>query len=185
MLDTQVAKGLDGLDNDGVNILFGVRVVTLGALGEPLHNVEAFGAVEQYGVAVEEIREDSHVATLGEAVSHELAVLPDANDVGQVEDTDILAGDALGRGGEVGVDVVGNLDGLALGLAPVQYFVSITFIYSIIFFILFPLLVQRILVIREGAVNLRLRLHSYIHLDGGVGRTRSTFLREGLYKRGG
>lgn len=118
MLDAHVAEGPDGLDDDGVDGLLGVRVVAAAAVRQPLAEVEALGPVEQHGVAVEEVDDDGQVAARGEAVGHELAVLPDANDVGQVQDAHVRAGRLLGRRGDVGLDGAVNLDDFALGLAP-------------------------------------------------------------------
>lgn len=95
-----------------------MRVVAAGALVEPLEDVEALGAVELDGVAVEEVGNERGVALGGKVVGHELAVLPDADDVGDVEQAVALLGLVDGRRGEVGVDAVGDLDILAGGLAP-------------------------------------------------------------------
>lgn len=127
VLDAHVADGLDGLDDDGVNSLLGVRVVAAAAVRDPLAQLEALGAVERDGVAVEEVDDDGQVAALGKGVGHELAVLPDANDVGQVQDADVLAGRLVGRRGDVGLDGVVNFDDFALGLAPVCMLASFFF----------------------------------------------------------
>lgn len=110
--DAQITQRLDTLEDNGVHSL-GI------VLAQPGREVEAVGTVQRQGVAVEEIRDEGHVALGGEVVGHELAVLPDADHVGDVEDAAALLGLALGRRGQVGVDgVVGDLDVLALGLAP-------------------------------------------------------------------
>lgn len=72
------------LDNwvDGV---WGVRVLAVGALGEPFHEVKVAGAVKRERVAVEDVNDQSVVAVGGKLIGHQLAVLPDADDVWDVQ----------------------------------------------------------------------------------------------------
>lgn len=93
-------------------------VVAAGALGEPGHKVEVGGAVELEGVAVKGVEEQSQVAVGGELISDELAVLPNANHVGEQQDSDALVLLVGGRGCEVGVVLAGDPDCLASGVAP-------------------------------------------------------------------
>jgi hypothetical protein len=119
LLDALLAlEELDGLNDDGVDVLGGVGVVAGGALGEPAHEVEVVRAVEGQGVTVEGVDDQGQVAVGGELVGHQLAVLPDGDDVRDVEDGSILV--RLGRVGsrDVGI-VLANLDILASGFAPV------------------------------------------------------------------
>ena len=95
-----------------------MRVVASGAFGHPSHKIKVFGPVEGNRVAVEDVNDESQVAVGGQLVSHELAVLPDANDVGDVEQTDAIVGLVEGRRGEVTVILASNFDDLAFGSAP-------------------------------------------------------------------
>lgn len=111
-----VLEVLEGELDDGVDGFLGVGVLAVGALGQPLHEVEVGGAVEGEGVLVEEVGDDGVVAVGGELVGHQLAVLPDADDVRQVQQGDaVVLVAALGLG-HVHV-VLADLDRLALGLA--------------------------------------------------------------------
>ncbi len=94
-----------------------VGVLPVGALGQPLHEVEALGVVQRHRVAIEDVGDDAVVAVGGELVGHELAVLPDADDVGNVDQADALVARVGGRNGYVGVPLPFNLDQLARGLA--------------------------------------------------------------------
>ena len=62
---------------------------------------------------VKQVDNKRGVALLGKGVSHEPAVLPDAKDIGQVENGSVLVCLVLGSCGKVGVDGIGNLDVLA------------------------------------------------------------------------
>lgn len=104
---------LDG----NVDVLGSVGVFAVGALVEPVEDVEVLGAVQLQLVAVEQIGDQSNVAVVGEGIGHQLAVLPDAQDIGQVEDSDVLVGLALGGRGQVGDSVTIDGDVLASGLA--------------------------------------------------------------------
>lgn len=101
--------------DDGVDSLLGVRVVAIGALSEPLHDIRRRGVGEL--VAVEDIDDDGVISVLGELVGHKLGVLPDAEDVGDVEQGDTIMLLALWLG-YISV-VLAYLDGLASGLAAV------------------------------------------------------------------
>ena len=104
---------LDG----NVDVLGSVGVFAVGALVEPVEDVEALGAVQLQLVAVEKIGDQSNVAVVGEGIGHQLAVLPDAQDIGQVEDSNVLVGLTLGGRGQVGDSVTIDGDVLASGLA--------------------------------------------------------------------
>jgi hypothetical protein len=121
LLDTIfLLQGLDSFEDNGVDGLLGVGVVALGALGQPGHEVEALGAVQGNGVAVEDINDQGEVAISGKLVGHQLAVLPDADDVGDVEEANALVLVVGRRRGEVGVVLAGDLDGGARRGAPAQ-----------------------------------------------------------------
>lgn len=84
MLDAHVLEGLDTLDSDGVNVFLGMGVVAIGTLAQPLHQVEAWRLVQRDRIAVEQVHDNGQISLLGKEVGHELAVLPNTNDVGQV-----------------------------------------------------------------------------------------------------
>lgn len=118
LLDAQVPESLDALDDDGVNGRGSVRVVATGALGDPFDKVKVALAVQRQRIAVEDVRQQHGVALGGIVVGQQLAVLPDANDVGDEEDALAIA-DLVGRRrGQVGVDGAVDLDVLAGGFAP-------------------------------------------------------------------
>lgn len=102
--------------HDGVDSLLGVRVVAVGALCEPLHDIRRWRVGEL--VAVEDIDDDGVIAVLGELVGHKLGVLPDAEDVGDVEQGDAIVLLALWLG-HIGL-VLAYFDGLASGLAAAE-----------------------------------------------------------------
>lgn len=72
----------DGCFDDGVNGFRGVGVVAVAALGQPGNEVEAIGPVQGERVALEGVDDESQVTSFGELVSYQLAVLPDADDIG-------------------------------------------------------------------------------------------------------
>ena len=103
------------LDN-GVDSIGRVRVVPARALVVPLHEVEAGRLVaHRQRVAVEQVDDEREVAVGGELVRHQLAVLPDADDVRQVEDAGAGAGLLGRRRREVAVPLASDLDVLAGG----------------------------------------------------------------------
>lgn len=106
-------QSLDGLKDDGIDIFRGVRVVPIATLGEPGHEVKAIGPVELKCVAIEDVDYQSQIAAVGELVGHEVRVLPETDDIGDVEKADILVRLALRRGGYVGIILSGDLDVLA------------------------------------------------------------------------
>lgn len=108
---------LEGELDNGVDGLLGVGVLAVRTFGQPLHEIEVFGTVQGERVAVEDVRNDGVVAVGGVLVGHQLAVLPDADDVGDVQQSDAVVLLALGLG-NVGV-ILANLDGLASRLASV------------------------------------------------------------------
>lgn len=119
LCETLLLQVLKSLLDNGVDSLLGVGVLAVTALAEPLHDVEAVGAVQRQWVAVEDVDNEGVVAVGGEVVGHQLGVLPDANDIGNVQQSGaivLLAGCGLGHVGLIGAD----LDGLASGLASVR-----------------------------------------------------------------
>lgn len=94
-------------------------VVSVRTLGQPARKVKILGLVERDRVAVEQVQHNSGIALFGEEIGHDLAVLPDANDVGDVENSMASFGFALGRSGDVGVDFVVDFGEFACGLAAV------------------------------------------------------------------
>lgn len=67
-----------------------MRVVAGRALGNPSHDVEALRSRVSDLVAVKEVGDHAGVAVGGELVGHQLAVDPDAEDVGHVDDAGVL-----------------------------------------------------------------------------------------------
>lgn len=60
-------------------------VLAVGTFVQPLHDVETLRAVQGKRVTVEDINDDGVVAVGGEVVGHQLAVLPDADNIGDVQ----------------------------------------------------------------------------------------------------
>lgn len=103
-------QGLDRVEDDGVNSLLGMGIVTSRAFGHPGHEVKVARSVERDGVAVEGINDQGEVAIGGELISHQLAVLPDADDVGDVEQPDAVVLLISGWSGKVAIVLPSNLD---------------------------------------------------------------------------
>ncbi len=108
---------LNAVQHDRVNGSLGVRVLAVGPLLEPLHEVESLRAVEGDGIAIEYVEEQGQIAVGGELVRNELAVLPDADDVRDQQDADALVRLVGGRGCEIRVVLVGDADQAAGGRA--------------------------------------------------------------------
>lgn len=87
------------------------------ALVQPAHEVEALRSVQLDRVAIEQIKHNGSVAMLGKEVRHQLAVLPDTNDIRKVENSVAVLGFTLGRSGDVGVDFVVDFGDPAAGMA--------------------------------------------------------------------
>lgn len=119
-LHAQSLHVLDTSLDNGVDIRHSMRVLAVRAPVQPGHQVEAFWPVEWHRIAVERVNHNSRVATLGKLVGHQLAVLPDANDIGDVENSVARLGLALGRCSYIGIDFVVDFGELASGLAPVD-----------------------------------------------------------------
>jgi hypothetical protein len=96
-------EDLDGLLDDGVDVLLGMGVLAVRALCEPVHDVHVTKAGWGDGVAVEEIGHQGQVAVGSELVGNELRVAPDADSVGQQENGRVLVRLALCRRGYIGV----------------------------------------------------------------------------------
>lgn len=102
---------LDGFDDDGVHEFLGVRVVAARSLLEPGEDLEIRRWVLRDRVAIEEVDDERQVAVGSELVSYELAVLPDAEDVREVENRGVL----MRRGGVGSRQVGGMLADLDIG----------------------------------------------------------------------
>jgi hypothetical protein len=100
----------DARDNDGVDGLGRMRVVPTGADGNPVHQVKARRPVEIQLIPVEEINHSGRVSLGGEAVGEQLAVVPDAEDICNVQDGGIFLVLSLGLGE---VDICLAVGGLA------------------------------------------------------------------------
>ena len=90
-----------------------MRVLSVGAILEPGHEIETRGSVEVNRVTVEFVKHQCQIPVGGKLVGHELAVLPDADDIGQVKDALALMRLAWGRSRQIGVPFSGDLDKLA------------------------------------------------------------------------
>lgn len=100
---------LDAHLDNGVDVVRGVGVVAGATLCEPAHEVEVGVAVEGERVAVEDVNDQGQVAVGGVLIGDQLAVLPDAEHVGDEQDASVLVC-LLGCGhGEVG-SVLADLD---------------------------------------------------------------------------
>lgn len=94
-------------------------VLSIGPSTQPLHEVEAFGHGHGNGVAVEDVDNNGVVTVGGELVGHELGVLPDAEDVGDVEEGDTIVLVGALRLSNVSL-VLANLGEATGGLASVK-----------------------------------------------------------------
>lgn len=98
-------------------------VVASAALGQPRHEVKVAGRVEGDRVAIEDVNDQCQVAVGSELVGDQLAVLPDADDVGDEQDAGILVC-LVGLGsGQVG-GVLADLDVLTGGCASASSIIS-------------------------------------------------------------
>jgi hypothetical protein len=94
------------------------RVLRLGrVLRLPRVKVEALGAVQRQRIAVEGVDNNRRVPIGGELVRDELAVLPDADDVGDDQNGDVLVRLVRRWRGEVCIDLAVDLDGFSMALA--------------------------------------------------------------------
>lgn len=115
-----LAEEADASADDGVDGRGRVRVVAGAAVGEVAGEVEAGGveAVARRRVAVEQVDDERQVAVGGQPVGDELAVGPDGEDVGQVEEADARVRPRRVRHRQV-AGVGADLDVLARGRASV------------------------------------------------------------------
>lgn len=119
LLEALLLQPIQAELHDRVNGLLGMGVLPVRASTQPLHEVEAGGHGHGDGVAVEDIHDNGVVTVGGELIGHELGVLPDTEDVGDVEEcyAIVLVG-ALGFG-DVGL-VLADLDGATSRLASAE-----------------------------------------------------------------
>jgi hypothetical protein len=116
---------LDRYLNDGVDGRRSMWVVAGAALLHPGHQVAAFEKVQWDGVAVEDVRYDSVVTVGGELVGYKLAVLPDANDIGNIEDGYVFVNILALGFGDVCFNVA-NFDGATGRFPSRERFVSVS-----------------------------------------------------------
>lgn len=93
-------------------------IVARRSFGEPGHEVEVLGAVEREGIAIEDVNDQSQVAVGSKLICHELAVLPNTQNIRNVEQADALVLLVGRRGREVAVVLSSNFDMLACRGAP-------------------------------------------------------------------
>lgn len=91
----------------------GVRSV--GALLDPFLNVRFLKIVDSDGVAMEQIGDNAEVTVARKLVGHQLAVDPNAQDVGQIEQRCVISLMSWSRSGNVGVPFSGKLHRPSLG----------------------------------------------------------------------
>src|SRR5688572_14375529 len=118
LLVSQILEGLNSRNGDRVNLLSCMRIIAICAFSKPAHEVEVSGTRVGHDIAIEQVWDQGGVSSRGEVISHELAVLPNAKDVGHVEDR-AAVGLRVGRAREVRFDAL-TLDGdvFAFGGAP-------------------------------------------------------------------
>lgn len=93
-----------------------MRVLAVPALLDPFHDILRWGIGEY--VAVEDINDDGVVSVGSELIGHELGVLPDAENIGDVKQGGTIVLLALGLG-HVGI-VLADLDDFAGRLAAME-----------------------------------------------------------------
>lgn len=96
-----------------------MRVLAIAALIEPLHEIKVLGSVERNRIAIEQIQEQTGVSIVSIRISHQLAVLPDADDVRQIQNCSARVAFALGGSSKISINRASDLDHLTLGLTPV------------------------------------------------------------------
>jgi hypothetical protein len=106
--------------NDWVDMLERMRILPITALRQPLHNIKVRRSVNLQCIAIEDIRYNCVVAIGSKLISHQLAVLPDADNIGKKEDCGVFV-DVVSCGfGDVGFDV-SQLDRFSSGISPVEW----------------------------------------------------------------
>jgi hypothetical protein len=97
--DTGVSEPLevlDALDDDAIDVFGRVRVLPIRPLRKPGHEVKAGRHVQGCGIAIEDVNDEAGEALRCEGVGFQLAVLPDADDVWDVEHGDVLLRGCIG-----------------------------------------------------------------------------------------
>lgn len=94
-------------------------VLSIRSLRQPSHKIKVLRSVQAQGIAIEQVRNQGIVSVRSILISHQLAVLPDANDVGEEEDRGIFVHFlALGLR-DISFDAA-DFDGGSCGLASVE-----------------------------------------------------------------
>lgn len=97
-----------------------MRVLAIRSLIQPLHKVKSRGPVKRDCIFIEDIEQQRQVAVGSELVCEELAILPDADHIGDEEDSGTFVFLIGRRPREVCVVLAGDGNQLARGRAPRQ-----------------------------------------------------------------
>jgi hypothetical protein len=95
-----------------------VGIVSTRAFRQPCHKIESLRSIQAQWIAIEQIRDDGIVSICRELISHQLAVLPDTDHIGKVNDRGILVYGLSLWLGNVGLDAA-NLGEGSCGFASV------------------------------------------------------------------
>lgn len=94
-------------------------VISTRSLGQPSHKIEIIGSVQAQCIAIEQVRNDGVVSVGSELIGHQLAVLPDTDDIWEEENGCVLVNCLAFRFSNVGFDTSSNFDGRSCRLASV------------------------------------------------------------------
>jgi hypothetical protein len=84
LLEALLLQVRNRLLDDRINILESMRIITIGSLCQPTHEIKAFRLVETHWVTIEQVNNKSIVSIGGELICHQLAILPDGDDIRKV-----------------------------------------------------------------------------------------------------
>jgi hypothetical protein len=98
-----------------------MRVIAIGTLCDPAHDVKTLRHRQRHNIAVENVGDDGGVAVGGELISHQFAVGPNSENIGNVDNSGTLVRLIRGSCRDVSVKAATELDHLAGGLASTNY----------------------------------------------------------------